>query len=70
MAVVMASAAGDWVKSSFSGGWGECVEVRFERGLAYVRSTLNRDGAVVEFNRAEWEAFLLGVWNGEFDMPL
>ncbi|AGP58411.1 MULTISPECIES: DUF397 domain-containing protein [Streptomyces violaceusniger group] len=58
-----------WFKSSFSGGGGNCVEVRFQRGLAHVRNTHDRSGPMVTFNRAEWEAFLLGAWNGEFNMP-
>ncbi|MFJ5954200.1 DUF397 domain-containing protein [Streptomyces noursei] len=58
-----------WFKSSFSTNQGACVEVRFAEDLAFVRSTRNRTGPMVTFNRAEWEAFLLGTWNGEFDMP-
>jgi hypothetical protein len=58
-----------WFKSSFSSSGGSCVEVRFEEGLAQVRNTRDRSGPMVTFNRAEWEAFLLGAWNGEFDMP-
>ncbi|MFD8379514.1 DUF397 domain-containing protein [Streptomyces sp. NPDC059679] len=58
-----------WFKSSFSNGTGACVEVRFDEGLAYVRNTRNRSGPSVAFNRAGWEAFLLGAWNGEFNMP-
>ncbi|MEW9518830.1 DUF397 domain-containing protein [Streptomyces tubercidicus] len=58
-----------WFKSSFSPSQGTCVEVRFDGGVAHVRNTRNRTGPMVAFDRAEWEAFLLGVWNGEFDMP-
>ncbi|MBI0319463.1 DUF397 domain-containing protein [Streptomyces javensis] len=58
-----------WFKSSFSPNAGQCVEVRFDAGVAHVRNTRNRTGPMVAFDRAEWEAFLLGVWNGEFDMP-
>lgn len=58
-----------WFKSSFSPQEAGCVEVRFEGGHAHVRSTRNRTGPMVTFNRIEWEAFLLGAWNGEFDMP-
>ncbi|MEU0957205.1 DUF397 domain-containing protein [Streptomyces niveus] len=58
-----------WFKSSFSANGGNCVEVRFDEGVAHVRNTRNRTGPMVAFNRAEWEAFLLGAWNGEFDMP-
>ncbi|GAA0534461.1 DUF397 domain-containing protein [Streptomyces antimycoticus] len=69
-AITVLPPAGDgWFKSSFSQGNGACVEIRFEEGLAHVRNTRNRSGPTVAFNRAEWEAFLLGAWHGEFDMP-
>ncbi|MCC4322326.1 DUF397 domain-containing protein [Streptomyces malaysiensis] len=58
-----------WFKSSFSQNAAGCVEVRFAAGLSYVRSTRDRGGPMVTFTRVEWEAFLLGAWNGEFDMP-
>lgn len=32
--------------------------------------SLNPAGPVLMFNRGEWEAFLLGAFNGEFEMPL
>jgi hypothetical protein len=38
--------------------------------MAHVRNTRDRQGPVLLFDRAEWEAFLLGAFNGEFEMPL
>lgn len=59
-----------WFKSSFSGGdGGQCVAVRFACGKAYVRDDKTTDGPVLEFSRGEWESFLLGAFNGEFEMP-
>jgi uncharacterized protein DUF397 len=55
--------------SSFSGG-GNCVEVaRLPGGGALVRhSRADPDSPVVlAFDRGEWEAFVRGVKNGEFD---
>ncbi|MFF7349955.1 DUF397 domain-containing protein [Streptomyces antimycoticus] len=69
MMTVIPPAGEGWFKSSFSDGGNGCVEVRFEEGLAFVRNTRDRGSAMVTFNRAEWEAFLLGAWNGEFVMP-
>lgn len=60
-----------WFKSSFSGGNDlNCVEVRFVDGFAYVRNSTVPNSAVLVFNRGEWEAFELGVFNGEFSMPV
>lgn len=59
-----------WFKSSFSGGNDpHCVEVRFVDGFALVRNSTVPNSAVLVFNRGEWEAFELGVFNGEFSMP-
>ena len=60
-----------WFKSSFSvsGGQG-CVLVQFADGMVQVRDSKVSDGPVLVFNRVEWEAFLLGAFAGEFEMPL
>lgn len=59
-----------WFKSSFSDHGGNCVAVRFAGNCAYVRDDKFADGPVLMFRRGEWEAFLLGAFNGEFEMPL
>ncbi|MEY9859769.1 hypothetical protein ABH935_005402 [Catenulispora sp. GAS73] len=59
-----------WFKSSFSQQDKACVLVRFDGGMAYVRDDKVADGPVLAFNRGEWEAFLLGAFNGEFEMPV
>ena len=58
-----------WFKSSFSATSQNCVEVCFVNGMAMVRSTTDSAGPVLVFNRGEWDAFELGVVNGEFAMP-
>ncbi|WP_194908875.1 DUF397 domain-containing protein [Catenulispora rubra] len=59
-----------WFKSSFSGGNdSNCVEVRFINDFAHVRNSTMADSPVLVFNRGEWDAFELGVFNGEFSMP-
>lgn len=55
-----------WRKSSRSGGNG-CVEVAIIEGKIAVRDSKDRDGPSLYFNSTEWEAFIAGVWNGEFD---
>jgi len=64
--------AGCWFKSSFSGGGGggdSCVEVCFVDAGVHVRHSCQPGGAVLQFAASEWEAFLLGAFNGEFDLP-
>jgi Domain of unknown function (DUF397) len=55
-----------WRKSSFSGN-GDCVEVAFVNDYTAVRHTKHRDGGTLVFNKTEWDAFLTGVRQGEFD---
>ena len=56
-----------WHKSSFSGSNGNCVEVARQGELFWVRSTRDREGPVVAFTRAEWDAFTQGAHAGELD---
>ncbi|MBW8802369.1 MAG: DUF397 domain-containing protein [Catenulisporales bacterium] len=62
--------SGTWYKSSFCANSNECVEVWFAGGAAHVRNSADRQGPVLVFSRGEWDAFLLGAFNGEFEMPL
>jgi Domain of unknown function (DUF397) len=58
----------EWIKSSLSYACGSCVEVSgLENDLIRVRDSKNPEGLVLEFTPAEWDAFLGGVRNGEFD---
>lgn len=57
-----------WTKSSLSMGNGNCVEVAGLSGdLIQVRDSKRPRGAVLGFTPAEWDAFVSGVRNGEFD---
>jgi hypothetical protein len=58
-----------WFKSSASSTNG-CVEVAHlpEGGVA-VRDTKDRGKAPHFFTKHEWECFLTGAKNGEFDSP-
>jgi hypothetical protein len=57
-----------WRKSSRSGANG-CVEVALDCAGVAVRDSKDRNGPVLQFNAQEWEAFLAGVRNGEFEQP-
>lgn len=58
-----------WRKSSYSSGnGGNCVEVAdLPDGGRAVRHSKHPDGGVLLFTKAEWDAFLAGTRNGEFD---
>lgn len=60
----------NWYKSSYSGGsGGQCVEVaRLDDGGMALRDTKDRSKAPHFYTREEWDAFLLGVKDGEFDL--
>jgi hypothetical protein len=59
----------EWKKSSRSGSnGGSCVEVRGHEEAIQVRDTKDRGGPVLTFTRAEWEAFVGAVKDGEFDL--
>lgn len=57
-----------WKKSSQSGYNADCVEVAGLTGdTIRVRDSKHPRGAVLNFTPREWDAFLGGVRNGEFD---
>jgi hypothetical protein len=58
-----------WFKSSASAA-GNCVEVaHLPAGGVAVRDSKDRAKAAHLYTRGEWEAFLTGAKNGEFDLP-
>lgn len=46
---------------------GTRVEVAFVGDLVYMRDGLKPEGVVLEFTQDEWEAFVAGAKEGEFD---
>jgi Domain of unknown function (DUF397) len=55
-----------WKKSSHSNASG-CVEVAFVDGAIAVRDSKDPSGPTLIYTPAEWDAFLGGVRDGEFD---
>jgi hypothetical protein len=57
-----------WVKSSLSFSNSNCVEVaNLPGGQVGVRHSKHTEGLVLRFTPDEWQAFLGGVRNAEFD---
>lgn len=69
--LIDASTIPGWRKSSLSGpNCDNCVEVTTYRDQIAVRNSTNPRGPAVLFTTGEWDAFVGGVKNGEFDNPL
>jgi hypothetical protein len=59
----------NWQKSSRSGpNCDNCVEVAFVGGAIAVRDSKNPTGAALIFTSDEWDAFVAGAKDGEFDL--
>jgi hypothetical protein len=59
----------EWQKSSYSGSNG-CVEVAFVDNHVALRDSKRKGGPVLRFTPVEWEAFLGGVSDGQFRLPI
>lgn len=57
----------DFRKSSFCANCANCVGVSIEADAVYVTNTTT-PGVVTTFTHAEWQAFVAGVKQGEFDV--
>ena len=58
----------EWIKSSLSAYNGNCVEVAGLTGnRTRVRDSKHPRGPALSFTPAEWDAFIGGVYNREFD---
>lgn len=57
-----------WRKSTRSGTAGDCVEARLDNGNVQVRDSKDPSGPRLTFTTAEWEAFIGGVKDQEFEI--
>jgi Domain of unknown function (DUF397) len=68
MQAIPADSGVQWFKSSYSYASSNCVEVAgLSDGLIGMRDSKHTSGPVLQFSGAEWQAFLGGIRNGEFD---
>jgi uncharacterized protein DUF397 len=56
-----------WRKSSFS-TVGNCVEAVVDAGEILLRDSKDPGGHRLRYTESEWDAFVRGVKNGEFDL--
>jgi len=62
--------AARWKKSSHSNGQANCVEVAANLpGVVAVRDSKNPGGPKLTFSLNDWDAFIAGAKDGEFDPP-
>ena len=61
--------AAAWRKSTASGpNCDNCVEVAFVQEAIAVRDSKHPEGPVLIFTQGEWDAFVGGAKDGEFDL--
>ncbi|WP_395994329.1 DUF397 domain-containing protein [Catenulispora acidiphila] len=59
---------GAWRKAQASGSGSGCVEMRSHTdGRREVRDSKDPSGSILAFSRFEWQCFIDGAKNGEFD---
>jgi Domain of unknown function (DUF397) len=56
-----------WRKAQRSVNNGQCVELARSGSMIAVRDSKNPVGPILMYTQAEWDAFLHGAKNGEFD---
>lgn len=58
-----------WRKSTFSSeGSSNCVEIAFgDDGSIFIRDSKDPSGPSLTFTESEWDAFVAGAKDGEFD---
>jgi Domain of unknown function (DUF397) len=56
-----------WLKAQSSSHNGACVEIADAVGRIAMRDSKDPDGPILVYTPAEFEAFLNGARNGEFD---
>lgn len=60
---------GFFVATGSPGSWNDtCVAVKIEGDTIFVKDTKKENSPILEFNHEEWEVFIKGVKNNEFNL--
>ena len=57
----------EWLRAEESEGEEEAIEIAFVDEYIAMRNSAEPEGTVLVFTQAEWDAFVLGAKDGEFD---
>lgn len=58
----------EWFLPRRTSNGGTCVETKFTEDAVLVRNNLHRDAGTAEFTHEEWNVFLIGVRDGDYDV--
>ncbi|ATL71949.1 DUF397 domain-containing protein [Nocardia terpenica] len=58
-----------WFKSTYSKDSTHCVEIAFVGGSIALRNSNHPDEGALVFTAPEWDAFIAGAKDGEFNRP-
>jgi hypothetical protein len=57
----------EWQRAEESEGEEEAIEIAFVEEYIAMRNSAEPEGTILVFTQAEWDAFVLGAKDGEFD---
>jgi hypothetical protein len=64
----MTVANNDWFLPRRTHNGGTCVETKFTEDAVFVRNNLQPDAGTAKFTHEEWEIFIAGVKDGDYDV--
>ena len=57
----------NWRKAQRSKNYGDCAEVSGSDGIIAMRDSKDRQGPVIEYPAASWQAFIVSAKSGALD---
>ncbi len=58
----------EWFLPTRTNNGATCVETRFIDNTVSVRNSGQREGGTADFTHPEWEVFIAGVKDGDYDL--